>query len=152
MVVPVSPIPFTPCGRTGGTAAPTRTNPLAPASDTRDLLAFWKSLPRGAAGHCIDIHRYTGYHAAVAGELSEGARLFKALGDQTRLAILRQLREQGEVCACDFVACCEVAQPTVSHHLRTLRAAGLVEAEKRGVWTYYRLNADALGRLRRYLP
>ena len=88
----------------------------------------------------------------VAVEVSEGARLFKALGDDTRLAILRQLREQGVVCACDFVAGCTVAQPTVSHHLKVLRAAGLVSAERRGLWIYYRLEPAALERVRALLP
>ena len=85
-------------------------------------------------------------------ELAEAARLFKALADETRLGILRQLRERAEVCACDFVACCEVAQPTVSHHLKVLRQAGLVSAEKRGLWVWYRLNHGAIERLETYLP
>ncbi len=85
-------------------------------------------------------------------ELAEGARLFKALADETRLAILRQLREREEVCACDFVACCDVAQPTLSHHLKVLREAGLIKGDKRGLWIYYRLNPEALQRLREYLP
>ena len=63
-----------------------------------------------------------------------------------------QLREAGELPQNELVACCAVAQPTVSHHLRILREAGVVEAERRGVWTLYRLNPAALGRLRRYLP
>jgi ArsR family transcriptional regulator len=88
----------------------------------------------------------------MAAEVSEGARLFKALGDETRLAILRQLREQGEVCACDFVSCCDVAQPTVSHHLKVLRQAGLVGCERRGLQVYYRLDAGALERVRALLP
>ncbi len=84
--------------------------------------------------------------------LDEGARLFKALADETRLAILSQLREQGEVCACHFLACCELAQPTVSHHLKVLREAGLVSTEKRGLWVYYTLNRDRLEALRAWLP
>jgi len=88
----------------------------------------------------------------VAIELSECARLFKALGDETRLAILRQLREQGQVCACDFVSCCDVAQPTVSHHLKVLRQAGLVSRERRGLSIFYRLEPDALERVRDLLP
>ena len=83
--------------------------------------------------------------------ITEDARLLKALADETRLGIVLQLREQGEVCQCDFAACCTVAQPTVSHHLRILREAGVVEAEKRGVWMHYRLNPTALERLQRYL-
>lgn len=88
----------------------------------------------------------------VTAELIEAAQLFRTLGDPTRLAILRQLRAQEEVCACDFVACCDVAQPTVSHHLKVLREAGLVSAEKRGIWMYYRLASGSLERLRRLVP
>jgi ArsR family transcriptional regulator, arsenate/arsenite/antimonite-responsive transcriptional repressor len=84
--------------------------------------------------------------------IQEDARLLKALAEETRLGIILQLREQGEVCQCDFAACCTVQQPTVSHHLKVLRAAGIVDAEKRGVWMYYRLNPTTLGRLKRYLP
>jgi ArsR family transcriptional regulator, arsenate/arsenite/antimonite-responsive transcriptional repressor len=85
-------------------------------------------------------------------ETQEAARLFRALSDETRLAILRQLREQGEVCACDFMACCALAQPTVSHHLKVLREAGLVIGEKRGLWVHYRLNPAVLERLHALLP
>ena len=84
--------------------------------------------------------------------VADDARLLKALADETRLGIVLQLREQGEVCQCDFAACCAVQQPTVSHHLRVLREAGVVDAEKRGVWMHYRLDPAALERLRRYLP
>ena len=62
---------------------------------------------------------------APAGErwpfIGDDARLLKALADETRLGIVLQLREQGEVCQCDFAACCTVQQPTVSHHLKVLR-------------------------------
>ena len=84
--------------------------------------------------------------------LEEAAQLFAALADETRLAILKQLRDQGGVCACDFLACCRVAQPTVSHHLKVLRQAGLVRAEKRGLWVYYTLNEEKLAALHRLLP
>jgi|YelNatPaOPRAMG01_1025707.scaffolds.fasta_scaffold123876_2 ArsR family transcriptional regulator len=84
--------------------------------------------------------------------LGEVAKLFRALADETRLAMLKQLREQGEVNACDFVACCTVAQPTVSHHLKVLRRAGLVKARKRGVWVAYTLNEDKLEALRKLIP
>ena len=84
--------------------------------------------------------------------LEPAVRLFKALSDETRLAILHQLREQGEVCACNFVACCERAQPTVSHHLKVLREAGLVRGERRGLWVYYTLNEERLRQARALLP
>ena len=85
-------------------------------------------------------------------ETAEAAPLFRALADETRLAILKQLRVQGEVCACDFQACCTLAQPTVSHHLKVLREVGLVTAEKRGLWVHYRLNEGALERVRAFVP
>src|SRR5512141_1671964 len=75
-------------------------------------------------------------------------RLLQAAADPTRLAILRELSGADTVCACDFTACCEVAQPTVSHHLRVLREAGWVTAERRGSWVYYRLREDAVVRFR----
>src|SRR5438105_8293127 len=85
-------------------------------------------------------------------DIAEGARLFRALADETRLTILRQLRDQGEVCACEFVDCCDVGQPTVSHHLKVLRDAGLVAGDKRGQWVYYALNPSAFERVRQLLP
>jgi ArsR family transcriptional regulator len=74
-------------------------------------------------------------------------RLLAALADPTRLAIVRQLAIDGETCACDFTACCNVAQPTVSHHLRVLREAGVVTSERRGQWIFYRLTPDISARV-----
>jgi ArsR family transcriptional regulator len=74
-------------------------------------------------------------------------RLLAALGDPVRLAIVRELATSAEVCACDFTACCDVRQPTVSHHLRVLREAGVVETERRGNSIFYRLVPTASGRL-----
>ena len=66
------------------------------------------------------------------------AAAFRALGDPTRLEIFRLLAAQAApVCACDVVDAFELSQPTISHHLRILREAGLVTAEKRGVWAWY---------------
>jgi DNA-binding transcriptional ArsR family regulator len=79
--------------------------------------------------------------------LDPDVRLLQALADPTRLAIVRQLAADSEVCACDFTACCSVSQPTVSHHLRVLREAGLVTSERRGTWIYYRLDPGAAQRL-----
>ena len=62
------------------------------------------------------------------------------------------MREQGEVCVCDLRACCSLAQPTVSHHLKVLREAGLVIGDKRGLWVHYRLNPEKMERLRSLLP
>lgn len=74
-------------------------------------------------------------------------RLLAALADPTRLAIVRELAATTETCACDFTATCDVGQPTVSHHLRVLREAGVVTSERRGQWIYYRLAPDAAERL-----
>jgi DNA-binding transcriptional ArsR family regulator len=75
-------------------------------------------------------------------------QLLQAAADPSRLAILRQLSQQGTVCACDFTACCDVAQPTISHHLKVLRRSGWVRAERRASWVYYTLEPRAVARFR----
>ena len=77
--------------------------------------------------------------------------LLQAAADPTRLAILRQLSEEESVCACDFTATCDVSQPTVSHHLKVLRDAGLVASERRGLWAYYYVLPEALKELSAWL-
>lgn len=68
----------------------------------------------------------------------------KALADRTRLTILATLAaSDAPICVCDLNAHVALEQPTVSHHLKVLRAAGLIEAERRGTWVYYRLRPDA---------
>lgn len=74
--------------------------------------------------------------------------LLQAAADPTRLAILRQLAAGDGVCACDFTACCDVAQPTVSHHLKVLREAGWVRSERQANFIYYYLRPEALDRFR----
>lgn len=74
-------------------------------------------------------------------------RLLAALADPARLAIVRQLASDEAVCACDFSACNGLSQPTVSHHLRVLREAGLVHGERRGTWIWYRLDPSVADRL-----
>lgn len=85
--------------------------------------------------------------------------LFKALGDPTRLKILDLLKSRGQsccgliardergLCACDIEAAVGLSQAAVSHHMGLLRRAGLVDAEKRGRWMYYRRNEAALAGL-----
>ena len=78
-------------------------------------------------------------------EAAATAELFKALGDPTRVRIVNLIaRSGGEVCACDLNEPVGLAQPTVSHHLKKLVDAGLLEREQRGKWAYYSLNRDAL--------
>jgi DNA-binding transcriptional ArsR family regulator len=75
-------------------------------------------------------------------------QLLQALGHPTRLAIVRELTGTSEVCACDFTSCCDVGQPTVSHHLRILKEAGVISAERRGTSIFYRIVPSAADRLR----
>jgi DNA-binding transcriptional ArsR family regulator len=75
-------------------------------------------------------------------------QLLQALGHPTRLSILRELAATSEVCACDFTSCCDVLQPTVSHHLKILKGAGVISAERRGTSIFYRLVPAAADRLR----
>lgn len=75
------------------------------------------------------------------------ARLLKALADPTRLRILSLLsRYEGEVCVFEIVESFTLEQPTISHHLRILRDAGLVDCRKKGLWAYYYVRREALGR------
>lgn len=74
---------------------------------------------------------------------TDTAGLLKALADPTRLAMVWCLRRAAApVCICDFTATFDLGQPTISHHMGKLRAAGLVESEKRGLWIYYRLRGE----------
>jgi DNA-binding transcriptional ArsR family regulator len=74
-------------------------------------------------------------------------QLLSALADPTRLEILRELAGSAEVCACDFASCCDVSQPTISHHLKVLRDAGIVTSERRGNWVFYRIAPNLIERL-----
>lgn len=66
------------------------------------------------------------------------ARMFKALGDPVRLRLLSLITSaDGEVCVCDLNAAFDLTQPTISHHLKVLREAGLVDSQRRGTWVYY---------------
>ena len=77
------------------------------------------------------------------------AELFSALGDPARVRIVNLLATSSEpVCACELYEPLGLAQPTVSHHLKVLREAGLVESTRRGTWAFYRLVPEALGALR----
>lgn len=77
------------------------------------------------------------------------ARMFKALADPVRLRLLSLIasHEGGEACVCDLTGPFDVSQPTISHHLKVLREAGLVGSERRGTWVYYWVLPGALTRL-----
>ncbi len=74
--------------------------------------------------------------AETAGELAQG---FKALGDPVRLRLLSLIaaRAGGEVCVCDLTDAFTLTGPTISHHLKVLREAGLIDCQRRGTWVYY---------------
>ena len=86
-----------------------------------------------------------------AGRAEALADRFKALADPTRVGIVNRLAAAPEVCVCDLTAAFELSQPTISHHLRILRDAGLVDVARRGRWAYYRLVPEAVGSLREAL-
>ncbi|KHJ71761.1 MULTISPECIES: ArsR/SmtB family transcription factor [Rhodococcus] len=81
-----------------------------------------------------------------AGDL---ARMFKALGDPVRLRMLSMIasHQGGESCVCDISPAFDLSQPTISHHLKVLREAGLLDCERRGTWVYYRVIPAALEQL-----
>src|SRR2546429_8143137 len=79
---------------------------------------------------------------------SDLADRFRALADPTRVAIVNRLSGADELCVCDLTAAFELSQPTISHHLKILRDAGLVESSRRGTWAYYRLVPEAVEALR----
>ncbi len=82
----------------------------------------------------------------------ELAAVFKALADPARLRILSALiAAEGRICACDFVTVAGKTQPTVSHHLKVLREAGLIAGERRGTWVWYTVVASRLAEIRRAL-
>ena len=80
------------------------------------------------------------------------AEVAKALGDPVRLQLVDVLRKHaGKVCVCELVPLFDISQPTLSHHLKKLRAAGIVDSERRGLWAYYYVRADALKELSAWL-
>jgi ArsR family transcriptional regulator len=80
------------------------------------------------------------------------AAVAKALGDPVRLQLVDVLRKHaGKVCVCELVPLFDLSQPTVSHHLKVLRQAGLVGSERQGLWAYYYVIPDALAELAGWL-
>ncbi len=72
------------------------------------------------------------------------APMFKALGDPVRLRLVALIASQAEVCVCDLQTHFTLSGPTISHHLKVLREAGLISGERRGTWVYYWVNPAAL--------
>ena len=77
------------------------------------------------------------------------AQVFKALGDPVRLRLVSLIgaHQGGEICVCDLTSAFDLTQPTISHHLKVLREAGIIDSERRGTWVYYWLVPAALERM-----
>ena len=101
-------------------------------------------VPRAGSGCCPPLAS-----APLTREAADDmARMFKAIGDPVRLRLLSLIASAGsETCVCDLNDAFDLTQPTISHHLKVLREAGLVSSERRGTWVYYRLDPEALARL-----
>ena len=85
-------------------------------------------------------------------EAERMAGVAKALGDPIRLQLIDVLRKHaGKVCVCELVPLFDVAQPTLSHHLKKLREAGIVDSERQGLWAYYYVRTEALDELTAWL-
>ncbi|MFE9882958.1 ArsR/SmtB family transcription factor [Streptomyces sp. NPDC005784] len=81
------------------------------------------------------------------------AAMLKAIADPTRLQIFRLIERapKGEACVCDLTECLGLRQPTVSHHLKVMTEAGLLDRDRRGTWAWYSVNRDGLRRIREIL-
>jgi ArsR family transcriptional regulator, arsenate/arsenite/antimonite-responsive transcriptional repressor len=117
---------------------------IQPARSTLELLPASGS--QAGAGECsIPLVRAPIGESAAAGL----ARVFKALGDPVRLRLVSLIgaHQGGEACVCDLTDAFELTQPTISHHLKVLREAGIITSERRGTWVYYRLEPAVLDRM-----
>ncbi len=104
---------------------------------------------RAAGERCCEPVAYPDVQRAQALRMAEVA---KALGDPIRLQLVDVLRgHAGEVCVCELLPLFEISQPTLSHHLKKLRDAGIVDSQRRGLWAYYYVRADALTELAAWL-
>ncbi|GAG16959.1 unnamed protein product, partial [marine sediment metagenome] len=94
---------------------------------------------------CCDVEESPAEDTARDGGIADAATLFKALSDETRLRMVQAIaRSAQELCECEIVPQFGLSQSTISYHLKVLRQAGIVECEKRGLWTYCRVNPRAL--------
>ena len=104
---------------------------------------------RPAGERCCEPVVYPDVEREQATRMAEVA---KALGDPVRLALVDVLRKHaGKVCVCELVPLFDLSQPTVSHHLKVLRQAGIVGSERNGLWAYYYVIQDALEELAQWL-
>jgi ArsR family transcriptional regulator len=98
---------------------------------------------------CCEPVVYPDIERAQAERMAEVA---KALGDPVRMQLVDVLRQHaGKVCVCELVPLFDLSQPTVSHHLKKLRDAGIVGSEREGLWAYYYVKPEALEELSAWL-
>ncbi|MED7825528.1 ArsR/SmtB family transcription factor [Streptomyces chiangmaiensis] len=121
-------------------------------SNTKVLPLLEPAAPESVAPCCPPLNE----RPLTAGEAERTARMFKALGDPVRLRLFSLVasHEGGEACVCD-ISDVGVSQPTVSHHLKKLKEAGLLTSERRGTWVYYRVEPSvltAMGQLLAIVP
>jgi ArsR family transcriptional regulator len=110
-----------------------------------DMRSYWVTISTATATACC---APLGTPRLSDDQVEATARLFKALADPHRVKIINLLATSPDpVCVCEFTGPLGLSQPTVSHHLKKLVQAGLLDREQRGTWAYYTLNRDALGRL-----
>jgi ArsR family transcriptional regulator, arsenate/arsenite/antimonite-responsive transcriptional repressor len=104
---------------------------------------------RPAGERCCEPVVYPDVERQRAGRI---ATVAKALGDPVRLQLVDVLRKHaGKVCVCELVPLFDLSQPTVSHHLKVLRDAGIVGSERQGLWAYYYVIPDTLKELSAWL-
>jgi ArsR family transcriptional regulator len=85
-------------------------------------------------------------------EAERMATIAKALADPVRLQLVDVLRKHaGKVCVCELIPLFDLSQPTISHHLKLLRSAGIVDSERQGLWAYYYVKQEALEELSTWL-
>ncbi|WP_344946767.1 metalloregulator ArsR/SmtB family transcription factor, partial [Sphaerisporangium flaviroseum] len=96
-------------------------------------------------GRCVPLTR----EPLRSSDAADLAHVFKALGDPVRLRLLSVIASHpsGEVCVCDMSEDFDLSSPTISYHLKVLRAGGLIDADRRGTWVYYRVVDEALNGL-----
>ncbi|MGW5641982.1 ArsR/SmtB family transcription factor [Saccharopolyspora sp. NPDC003752] len=101
-----------------------------------------KQGPEDATQCCSPVMR----EPLSAEQSAELARVFKAIGEPVRLRLLSLIASHagGEACVCDLTGAFELSGPTISHHLKVLREAGVIEGERRGTWIYYRVRPETL--------
>lgn len=120
-----------------------------------DRTLKWRSILAMCSARHEEQHNASSF-ACLPLEPDEATRIssvFRALADPVRLRLLSLITccSDGEMCVCELSAHFDVTGPTISHHLKVLRTAGLIDSERRGTWVYYKANNELLGWLSRFI-